>query len=50
MDFYDYFQNNPKSLIVKIFGLYKFVRNDITDEPVYIILMRNISPYDRKDQ
>lgn len=28
-DFYDYFQKNPDTLIVKILGVYKFVRKDI---------------------
>lgn len=37
-------------MIAKILGLYKFVRKDISEEPVYIILMRNVSPYDRQFQ
>lgn len=49
-DFYEYFQQNPKSLITKIYGLLKFERSDVREPPIFIIVMRNISPYDRKYQ
>ena len=46
--FYDYFEKNPDSLIVKILGVYRFFRKDIEEKPVYIILMKNVSPVDKK--
>lgn len=46
-EFYAYFQENPGSLIAKILGLYRFKRHDISEEPFYLIVMRNVSPYDR---
>jgi 1-phosphatidylinositol-4-phosphate 5-kinase len=42
-EFTDYFEKKPESLIVKILGIFKFVRNDIKEAPIYIMLMHNIT-------
>jgi 1-phosphatidylinositol-4-phosphate 5-kinase len=42
-EFTDYFSKEPESLIVRILGILKFVRNDIKETPIYIMLMHNIT-------
>lgn len=37
-------------MIAKILGLYKFMRTDVIQQPIYFILMRNVSPYDKNLQ
>jgi 1-phosphatidylinositol-4-phosphate 5-kinase len=46
--FYQYFNDNPKTLIAKIFGLYELKRTDIIEKAIFLILMRNICPYSQE--
>lgn len=42
-NFIEYFKKQKQTLIVKILGIFMFKRTDINEDPIYLMLMYNIT-------